>query len=128
MMTGALDAMVVDYQCIMPSLVTVAECTGTKIITTMDIAKISGATHVQFSEEAASEKAREAINVAIENFSRRKDKPVDIPEITTPVITGFSVEAIVAALSKVDAQDPLKPLMDNIKSGTIRGVCLFAGC
>ncbi len=127
-MTGALDAMVVDYQCIMPALVTVAECMGTTIVTTMDICKITGATHVDFSEEAASEKAKEAIDIAIKNFSRRANKPVDIPAITTPVVTGFSVEAIVGALTNVDAENPLKPLIDNIKAGNIRGVCLFAGC
>lgn len=126
--TGALDAMVVDYQCIMPSLVGVAECAGTTIITTMDICKISGATHVEFAEEAATEKANEIFNIAIENFTRRKDKPVDIPDIRTPVVTGFSVEAIVAALSNLDAKEPLKPLIDNIAAGNIRGVCLFAGC
>ena len=127
-MTGALDAMVVDYQCIMPALVGTAECAGTTIITTMDIAKIPGATHVEFTEEAASERAAEIFDIAIENFKRRKDKPVNIPDITTPVVSGFSVEAIVAALSKVDAKEPLKPLIDNIAAGNIRGVCLFAGC
>ncbi len=127
-MTGALDAMVVDYQCIMPAVVTVAECMGTSIVTTMDICKITGATHVEFDEAAASEKAKEAIDIAIKNFSRRAKKPVDIPDVKTPVVAGFSVEAIVAALSKVDAEDPLKPVVDNIKAGNIRGVCLFAGC
>jgi carbon-monoxide dehydrogenase catalytic subunit len=127
-LTGALDAMVVDYQCIMPALVGAAECAGTTIITTMDIAKIPGATHVEFTEEAAGEKAAEIFDIAIENFKRRKDKPVNIPDITTPVVSGFSVEAIVAALSKVNAKDPLKPLIDNIAAGNIRGVCLFAGC
>jgi carbon-monoxide dehydrogenase catalytic subunit len=126
--TGALDAMVVDYQCIMPALVNAAECAGTTIITTMDIAKISGATHVEFTEEAANEKADEIFTIAIENFKRRKDKPVDIPDIKTPVVTGFSVEAIVTALSKVDSKEPLKPVIDNIAAGNIRGVCLFAGC
>ncbi|MEW6616195.1 MAG: anaerobic carbon-monoxide dehydrogenase catalytic subunit [Thermodesulfobacteriota bacterium] len=127
-MTGALDAMVVDYQCIMPSLVTVAECMGTTVVTTMDICKISGATHVDFSEEAAAEKARQVISIAVKNFSKRVKRPVDIPNIKTPVVAGFSVEAIVAALSRLDAKDPLKPLIDNIKAGNIRGVCLFAGC
>ncbi|MDH3964405.1 MAG: carbon monoxide dehydrogenase, partial [Deltaproteobacteria bacterium] len=127
-MTGALDAMVVDYQCIMPAVVNVAECMGTTIVTTMDLCKITGATHVEFSEEAAAEKAKETIDIAIQNFSRRNNKPIDIPEIRTPVVAGFSVEAIVAALSKVNAEDPLKPLVDNIKAGNIRGVCLFAGC
>jgi len=128
MLTGAVDAMVVDYQCIMPSVVTVAECMGTKIITTMDICKITGAQHIEFSEEAAAEKAKEVIRVAIEGFGRRKGKPVDIPDIENTVVAGFSVESIVAALSKLDAQDPLKPLVDNIKNGNIRGICLFAGC
>jgi len=128
LITGAVDAVVVDYQCIMPSLVSVAECTGTAVITTMDIGKISGATHIEFTEEAATEKADEIIKIAIENFKRRQGRPVDIPDIKTPVVTGFSVEAIVGALAKVNADEPLKPVVDNIKAGNIRGVCLFAGC
>jgi carbon-monoxide dehydrogenase catalytic subunit len=128
MLTGAVDAMVVDYQCIMPSVVTVAECMGTKIVTTMDLCKITGAEHVAFKEEAAVEKATEVIRIAIEGFGRRKGKPVDIPAVENTVIAGFSVESVVAALAKLDAQDPLKPLVDNIKNGNIRGVCLFAGC
>ncbi len=128
LLTGALDAMVVDYQCIMPSLVSVAECSGTPIITTMDIAKISGAKHIEVMETEAAKKAEEIIDVAINNFSHRKNKSVDIPDVTTPVVAGFSVEAIVGALSKVNAEDPLKPVVDNIKAGNIKGVCLFAGC
>ena len=127
-MTGALDAMVVDYQCIMPSVVNVAECAGTRIITTMEIAKISGATHIEFNEEQAGPKASEIIGLAIDQFKRRRHQPVEIPAITSPVVAGFSLEAIVAALAKVDSQQPLKPVVDNIKAGNIRGVCLFAGC
>ncbi len=128
LLTGALDAIVVDYQCIMPSLVTVAECMGSKIITTMDICKITGAEHIEFTEEAAAEKAKEAIRAAIAVFKKRKGQPVDIPDVESAVVAGFSTESIVAALAKVDAKDPLKPLVDNIKNGNIRGVCLFAGC
>ncbi|GFN23349.1 anaerobic carbon-monoxide dehydrogenase catalytic subunit [Thermanaeromonas sp. C210] len=128
LVTGALDAVVVDYQCIMPSIATVAECMGTKLITTMEITKIPGAIHIDFSEETAGENAREIIRLAIETFSRRRGKPVDIPQYKTKVVAGFSVEAIVKALAKLNAQDPLKPLIDHIASGNIRGVCLFAGC
>jgi carbon-monoxide dehydrogenase catalytic subunit len=126
--TGALDAMVVDYQCIMPSVASVAECAGTTLITTMEIGKIPGAKHIPFTEESAEEKADEIFDIAIANFRHRKNKPVDIPNIKTPVVAGFSVETIVAALSKLDAKEPLKPLVDNIVAGNIRGVCLFAGC
>ena len=127
-LTGALDAMVVDYQCIMPSVATVAECVGTTVVTTMDICKIPGATHIEFLEEKAEEKANEVFALAIQNFSRRKGGKVNIPQVTTPVVSGFSLEAIVGALMNVDAEDPLKPVVDNIKSGNIRGICLFAGC
>jgi carbon-monoxide dehydrogenase catalytic subunit len=41
---------------------------------------------------------------------------------------GFSAEAILGALSLLDANDPLKPLIDNIVNGNIQGVALFAGC
>lgn len=128
LMTGAVDAMVVDYQCIMPSMANVAECNGTSLVTTMEIAKISGATHVPFTEEAALESAGRIIDIAVSNFVRRKGKKVDIPDITETAVAGFSVETIVGALSKVNAEAPLKPLVDNIVSGNIRGVCLFAGC
>ena len=43
-------------------------------------------------------------------------------------MAGFSTEAIVGALAQVNQEDPLKPLIDNIVSGNIQGVCLFAGC
>jgi anaerobic carbon-monoxide dehydrogenase catalytic subunit len=126
--TGAVDAMVVDYQCIMPSVTAVAECNGTPIITTMDLCKIPGAIHIPFHEEEAEAKADEIFKIAIANFVRRKNRPVEIPEIKNRVVAGFSVEAIVEALAKVDPADPLKPVADNIKNGNIRGVCLFAGC
>lgn len=56
-LTGALDAMVVDYQCVMPSLTKVAESFHTQVITTMGIAKMPGATHINFEEEHAAEGA-----------------------------------------------------------------------
>lgn len=126
--TGALDAMVVDYQCVMPALATVAECYHTMLITTMPIAKIPGASHVEFSEEKAREKAQEILRLGIEAFKSRDPKRVNIPAYESTAIAGFSTEAIVAALNLVNKEDPLKPLIDNIVAGNILGVCLFAGC
>jgi carbon-monoxide dehydrogenase catalytic subunit len=127
-LTGALDAMVVDYQCIMPALTSVAECFHTKVMTTMSNAKIPGAEHVDFSEDKARESARRVIIAAIESYKKRDPSKVNIPTISTPAIAGFSAEAIVGALSLVDPEDPLKPLIDNIVNGNIKGICLFAGC
>lgn len=128
MMTGAVDAMVVDYQCIMPSLGTLAECNHTKLITTMSIAKIPGADHIEFTEENARETAKEIIRRGIEAFKSRDPKKVNIPPQQSTMMAGFSTEAIVGALAKVNKDDPLKPLIDNIVNGNIQGVCLFAGC
>jgi carbon-monoxide dehydrogenase catalytic subunit len=128
LITGAVDVMVVDYQCIMPSLATVAECMGTTLVTTMDICKIPGAKHLEFKEEKAKENAREVIGIGIKNFQRRQGKKTSIPLRKETVAAGFSTEAIVSALAKLDGENPLKPLVDNIVSGNIRGVCLFAGC
>jgi carbon-monoxide dehydrogenase catalytic subunit len=127
-LTGALDAMVVDYQCIMPSLANVAECYHTQLITTMAIAKIPKAVHIEFHEANARESARKIIMAAVDAFKKRDQKKINIPADTSSAIVGFSTEAIVAALSKVNKEDPLKPLIDNIVAGNVYGVCLFAGC
>lgn len=127
-LTGALDAMVVDYQCIMPGLATAAECYHTRLITTMPITKISGATHIEFSEEKARETALKIIRQGIEAFKQRDPKKVNIPPHQSTAVAGFSTETIVGALSQVNAEDPLKPLIDNMVNGNVQGVCLFAGC
>jgi carbon-monoxide dehydrogenase catalytic subunit len=126
--TGALDAMVVDVQCIMPSLAKVKECFHTELITTMPTCKIPGATHVEFDTKNAAESAREIIQLSINAYKRRNSAKVNIPNTTAKVYAGFSAEAIVGALSMVDADDPLKPLVDNIVNGNIKGVALLAGC
>jgi carbon-monoxide dehydrogenase catalytic subunit len=127
-LTGALDAVVVDYQCVMPSLPQMADGYQTKIITTMGIAKIPGAIHVNFEEEHAAEGARQIIDLAIEAFGKRDPAKIHIPEISNSAVAGISAEAVLGVLAKLDGGDPLKPLIDNIVNGNISGVCLFAGC
>ncbi len=53
---------------------------------------------------------------------------MEIPAIKEKAIVGFSVEAIVGTLSKLDPKDPLKPLIDNIANGNIKGVVAIVGC
>lgn len=126
--TGAVDVMVVDVQCIMPSLARVAACYHTELITTSPIVKIPGATHVSFSLENADEAAREIVRKAIANFAKRDENKVQIPDYKAKVVAGFSVEAIVEALAKLNGEDPLKPLVDNIANGNIVGVVATVGC
>jgi len=124
--TGAVDAMVVDIQCIMQSLTTVAECYHTKVITTSPKAHIPGAVHIEFDEHNALESARAIVRTAIENFPNRR-KNVDIPEEQTELIAGFSHETINYLLGGI-YRASYRPLNDNIINGRIRGVAGVVGC
>jgi carbon-monoxide dehydrogenase catalytic subunit len=126
--TGALDAMVVDVQCIYPAVVKVAASYHTKIITTSPIAKIPGAEHIEFIESRADEIAKEIVRIAIENYKNRDNSRVEIPDKKEKAIVGFSVESVVDVLKKINPEDPLKPLIDNIANGNIKGVVAVVGC
>jgi len=128
LVTGAVDAIVVDYQCVMPSLPEVAKSYHTAVVTTMPIAKIAGATHIEFDEAHAGERAQQVLRLAIQAYRRRDPAKVNIPPLVNEAWAGMSAESIIKVLSLVDPADPLKPLIDNIVNGNILGVCLFAGC
>ena len=126
--TGLVDAMVVDYQCIYPSLTDVAEHFHTKVISTAKEGKMTGTLHFPFEEATANESAKKIIKEAINNFPKRKGE-FFLPK--TPVlnlVAGFSLQTCVDLLSRIDPVDPLKPLVDNIVNGNIRGIALLAGC
>jgi len=124
--TGAVEAMVVDIQCIMQSIQAVAECYHTKIITTSPKAKITGAIHIEFDEHNALKSAREIVKMAIENFPNRKGN-VYIPDKVTNQIAGFSHETINYLLGGL-FRASYRPLNDNIINGRIRGVAGVVGC
>ena len=124
--TGAVEAMVVDVQCIMQGLVDVASCFHTKIITTDSRAKIEGATHMEFDERKAAESAKNILRTAIDNFPNR-GKNVRIPNNKTDLIAGFSHETINYLLGGM-FRASYRPLNDNIINGRIRGVAGVVGC
>ena len=126
--TGAVDAMVVDIQCIWPSLPQLAACFDTSFITTDEMVHIPGATHIEFEPTHADESAQKVVRMAIASFAKRRGKKVDIPTHTSKAFAGLSVEAIVGILSKVDAADPLKPVIDNVANGNILGFAGIVGC
>ena len=126
--TGAVDLMVVDVQCIMPSLAQVAACYHTKLVTTHEIGKIQGAEHVAFRPAHADEDAAAIVRMGIEAYRRRNNGQVEIPPERAEMWGGFSVEAIVSALAKLDTENPLKPLADQIAAGNIRGAVGIVGC
>ena len=118
--TGAVEAMVVDVQCIMQGLSEVAKCYHTKLITTDERAKIQGATHMQFDDANPMASAKAIVRAAIDNFPNRKPG-VFIPKQKTELIGGFSHETINYLLGGL-YRASYRPLNDNIINGRIRGV------
>ena len=121
--TGAVDSMIVDVQCIMPALGSLSGCFHTKFISTSPKAKFPYAIHMEFNEEHASEIAKDIVKTSVENFRFRKPEMVHIPDEKMECMAGFSVEAIVKALGGT-----LDPLLDAIKSGAIKGIGALVGC
>lgn len=127
-MTGAVDAMVVDIQCIMPGIQAVSECFHTRVITTMPSVKIPGAYHVDFDDARAMEKAREVIEIALGAYKERSKEKINIPNVKNKVVAGFSLEALLDVFAAVNPDNPVQVLTDALLSGELRGVCLLAGC
>ena len=123
LLTGALDAMVVDYQCIMPSVTDVAKCFHTEVISTADKAKFTGATHISFDPRRGLEIGKQIVRRGVEAYSNRNPERVRIPDETVEMMAGFSVEAILGALGGTP-----EPLVDAIKAGKIRGAVGVVGC
>ena len=126
LVTGAVDAMVVDVQCIMESLPDIAQCYHTQIITTSPKAKIKGAMHIEFDEHNAMASAKQVIKTAIENFPKRGSN-VSIPEDKYDLVAGFSHETINYLLGGL-FRASYRPLNENIINGRIRGVAGVVGC
>jgi len=125
-MTGAVELMVVDIQCIMQSLGELVKKYHTKLITSSPKAKIPGAIHMEFQEVNGTTLAKEIIKMAIDNFQNRKHK-VCIPEISSELVAGFSHEYIRYMLGG-RFRESFRPLNDAIIDGRIQGIVAIVGC
>jgi carbon-monoxide dehydrogenase catalytic subunit len=126
LVTGAVDAMAVDIQCIKQGLVTVAECYDTHLITTNSRCMIEGALHIPFEEHHPRDCTDEIVTKAIARFATRT-KPVVIPRKATKGVHGFTHEYINYMLGG-SFRGSYTPLNDNIINGRIRGVAGVVGC
>jgi carbon-monoxide dehydrogenase catalytic subunit len=126
-LTGSIEMMVIDVQCCMPSLPDVAKAYHTEIVSTNDIAKTIGATHNAFDEENAYESAKGLLLRAIDNYKNRDQSKVHIPDHKSPLVAGFSVEAIKYMLGG-SFRPSFRPLNDAIIANRIFGVVGIVGC
>ncbi|MEW6188452.1 MAG: anaerobic carbon-monoxide dehydrogenase catalytic subunit [Thermodesulfobacteriota bacterium] len=126
MVTGAVDAMGVDVQCIMQGLAKVAECYGTRLFTTNPSCRIEGVEHIPLEEHEPRTCTDAIVRQAIDRFRNRKGV-IQIPKIKNLGIHGFSHEYINYMLGG-SFRSSYTPLNDNIINGRIRGVAGVVGC
>jgi len=126
LVTGAVDAMAVDVQCIKQGLAKVAECYGTFLFTTNPRAKIEGVEHIEFHEIEPRKCTDDIVMKAIVRFKNRK-MPIEIPKMKNLGIHGFSHEYVNYMLGGT-FRASYTPLNDNIINGRIRGVAGVVGC
>ncbi len=123
--TGAVEAMVVDVQCVMQALAGVASHYHTRLITTSSKAKIEGAEHIEFDEHNAYQSAKDIVRLAIDNFPNRGK--ATIPRTDEALIAGFSHE-YVRYMQGGHYRGSFRPLNDAIAAGRIRGLAAVVGC
>ena len=125
--TGALDLWVADVQDVFPSIMDVARCFKTTVVTTSDAARLPGAEHYAYDHhhsnvEDTEKIARKIVTRAIESFAARRDIPVFIPAYEVTAEIGFSAESVRERYNGFGA------IAEALKSGKIRGIVNMVGC
>ena len=123
--TGAVEAMIVDVQCIMPALGPLCDCFHTKLITTSPKCKMEGVEHIEFHEDKAVETARVIIKKAIENFPNRGK--IEIPDEKEKAVAGFTTEVVFNILGG-KYRSTYRPLNNAVIEGRLRGAAGVVGC
>ena len=126
LVTGAVDAMCVDVQCIKQGLAKVADCYKTPLFTTNPRCHIEGAVHIDFNEHKPLDCTDEIVIKAISRFKNRT-AAIEIPQIINKGVHGFSYEYINYMLGG-SFRSGFTPLNENIINGRIRGVAGVVGC
>ncbi len=120
--TGAVDVLAFDYNCVMPTISEeFAPKYHTKLISTDKTIRQAGVERLEFEPDKASEIATKIIERAIEAFGHRGK--VNIPPVQYEAVAGFTTESVVDALG-----GSIKPLIDVIVNGSVKGVAAVVGC
>jgi carbon-monoxide dehydrogenase catalytic subunit len=125
--SGAVEAMLIDVQCIMPGVTEAAGCFHTDVIATSEQAYYPGTVHINFEAASAYEDARKIVERAVDNFANRDKSRVNIPDHHMDVVAGFTTESIHRELGG-RYRGGYRPLNDGIMAGRIRGVAAVVGC
>ena len=122
--TGAVDVFAMDMNCSLPNLHDYAAKYGATLVNVSKLVSIPGVDkRIDYKPEQVEAQAGELIDLAIANFRRRKDNPKVSGLPSSEIVTGFSIESVLAAIGGT-----LDPLLDLIKNGTIKGVAALVSC
>jgi carbon-monoxide dehydrogenase catalytic subunit len=123
--SGCVDLFACDMNCSMPIDPKYAEKYKFKLIPVSQLVVFEGVTdRINYEPEKADAQAAALLKMAIDNFKERRATVTPVPSLPMrEAIVGFSTESILDALGGT-----LDPLLDAIKSGTIRGVAGLVSC
>ncbi len=124
--TGALDLWVADVQDVFPSIMEVANCFKTTVITTSDSARLPGAEHYAFDHHHSNADQIHALAVkivtrGIESFVQRRGIPTFIPQYEVEAEVGFSVEF-------ANQRYGIAKIGEALRRGDILGIVNLVGC
>ncbi|PKP59679.1 carbon-monoxide dehydrogenase catalytic subunit [Candidatus Atribacteria bacterium HGW-Atribacteria-1] len=120
--TGVIDAFVVEQQCVMPSLAGIAEYFHTLVITTDPIASMIGAEHIPVEFDKAYDQGREIIKKAIDNFKNRVVEEISIPDSKHSISGSFSVGSFLEKVGGIDS------IIKAMAEGTLNGIVIIGAC
>lgn len=125
--TGSLDLWVADVQDVYPSIMDVAKCFNTLVVTTSDSCRLPGAEHIGFDHHHATlpqarEFARRIVGLAIKRHPLRLAANTYIPPQKMEAEIGFAVENIAPACGGLGG------LLERVRGGQIRGIVNLVGC
>ena len=122
--TGGIDVLAMDMNCSPPTLGEYQDKYNTTIVSVSKLVNIPGmSTQIIYKPEEVALQAEKLIDIAIENFNKRKGKVVHPSDQKRKALIGFSTEACLTALG-----GKLDPLLDVIKNGSIKGIVALVSC
>ena len=125
--TGALDLWIADVQDVFPSIMEVAKCFRTTVVTTSESARLPGAERFEYDHHHSNigetrALAERIVLRGIESFKDRQGIPVYIPPYEVDAEVGFSPEYVHKHYGS------MKPLYEAIKEGRVLGIVNIVGC
>jgi carbon-monoxide dehydrogenase catalytic subunit len=123
--SGCVDLFAADMNCSMPIDPLYAERYRFVLVPVSEVVAFEGVTErIDYVPERAEEQAAQLLQMAVDNFPRRRQEVEPITGLRTgEAVVGFSTESILAALGGT-----LDPLIEAVKVGTIRGVVGMVSC